>query len=268
MTKARGIGKAKRVLALSGNLVNPLLLSRDFPLRMSRDWITINRIAIQKDYRFIYLRIPKVANSTILQLLFKQAMRNPSVTQSKDYITRKWMTDLASLSWATGLRARQGYFTFMFVRNPYSRVLSAFSNKLFQNSFYITKFGPKVRALSDFGNIDFTGFCRFLDKGGLYRDAHWAPQVSFAWPSVRRIDFVGRLERLDDGLRHVFNVIYGCSDVLDELDLSGFRSGPRATDAEKRIQREYSDEALEIVSRLYDRDFRAFGYEKHDGTGL
>ena len=180
--------------------------------------------------------------------------------QTKDAIVYEHFSDLSRLSYRLGAKARSRYFFFTFTRSPFLRTLSAFKNKLKHQHFYIEKFGPRIRRLSDTGDIDFIGFARYLERGGLYKDMHWMPQASFVCPSYSRIDFFVKVENLHADLEIVLKRCFGSASVLDQIDLRKYHGGQRRTNADQSATEDYNDETIEIVRRLYATDFRLFDY--------
>ena len=142
-------------------------------------------------------------------------------------------------------------FRFTFVRNPYSRTLSAFLDKICRRSgsskgFYAWWQGSETPAFGD--------FCRYLDAGGLTYDIHWAPQTELLLLPIEAFDRIGKLETLEPDLTDVLQRIFGA-----DAQIAG-RAGPRS-DANRALETHYDDAARAIVARLYARDFEAFGYD-------
>ena len=196
------------------------------------------RGAVSLEHGFFYNRIPKVANSTIVLALARACgFEARDADEAKAAFRRP--SDLT----ADEVRAFEACFKFTVVRNPYSRVLSAYRNKIA---------GGKIKIASR--DTSFTDFCRYLDNGNLFADAHWAPQSSLLLISLDEFDYVARFEDLHAGLSHVFsNLRLGMPDL-------GVHAGPAQTRASHDVRSEYNAECREIVSRLYRADFEAFGY--------
>lgn len=244
--------------------MNPLIFPEGAH-RLYRDYRTVSSVSIHLEHKFVYLRVPKAANSTILNQLYFvfSDTQVPKNIDRKTYLSQVWMRDLSSLTWAQGRSARKDYFFFTFVRDPYSRTLSAFLNKL-QWPRYINLYGNRIKKFSDSREIDFTGFCRFLKEGGGLRlDRHWRPQTDFIWPAIDRLDYIGKFESLEDSFRELMDM-FGASGrnmVRSSSDLDfGKHFGPKRTDASTKKCAMFTNECKEICNELYAGDFEAFSY--------
>jgi len=212
------------------------------------------RGAFSQEDRFFFNRIPKSANSTITSALVAQsAARSGRVVKNE-----KWYFD-RPLSLKAGQMAGfdDEVFKFTFVRNPYSRVLSAFLDKVLgkksqSRGFYRWWQGQGNGA----GRVtpDFLDFCHYLSDGGLNIDIHWAPQVDILLLPPERFDFIGRFEALDQGVPLVLERIFG------QAPTALGRSGPRS-DANAAMDQHYTDESRAMIATLYAGDIAAFGYE-------
>lgn len=200
---------------------------------------------------FFYNRIPKSANSTVSAMLAAQSgyHRPFSGAGAKHRMLRPaYMT----ASQVRKLRTPE-VFAFTVVRNPFVRVLSAYQDKIGQAKPQLARYASQLDTPA--GQVpDFAAFCRFLDRGGLYRDAHWAPQSALLLLPLEAYDFIGRVESLDADIAEIARRIWGAGTVV-----TAERAGPR-TDALARLRAAYCDETQEIVTRLYRADFDAFGY--------
>ena len=152
---------------------------------------------------------------------------------------------------------RDKYFKFTFVRNPFTRVLSAYLDKIVRvgGRRHYRRYGQWAAKKGASKTPSFADFCSYLDDGGLYEDAHWAPQLDCLLIPVSEFDFVGRFERLDTDLQTVLKRIFPVQVV------SIRSSGPSKTHAGDKLHQHYSDREVEIVGRLYADDFRTFGYK-------
>lgn len=194
------------------------------------------------EHGFFFNRIPKSANSTVSVFLARNSgIRSVSGDQEGNWAKNAFPRP-GDLSIGEVERLNE-CFKFTIVRDPYTRVLSAFLDKV--------KTGKKMRALPDFRT-----FCQFLDQGGLYANAHWAPQSELLLIPLYHFDFIGRVESLVRDMQ-VIGERLGFQTV-DENE----RAGPNATDAEKLIAEHLDDRSRAIINRLYAADFGEFGYSK------
>lgn len=198
---------------------------------------------------FFFNRVPKSANSTVTAALARHSSyRQPLArkAQPKEAFLRP-----AFMSARAVARLERDVFTFTFVRNPYRRTLSAFSEKVLRRKPQSRPFYAWFGADREPGFLD---FCRYLEAGGLYDDIHWAPQADILLLPVEMFDFIGRVERIGEDLPFVLRRIFG-----DGVEVEMKQAGPRSG-AGDRAAEHYCDAAQQIVQRLYRADFNAFGY--------
>jgi len=121
-----------------------------------------------------------------------------------------------------------GYLVFGFVRNPYSRLFSAWSNKLkFVEPGYAGRTAEIKRAIGcpdrDTAPVSFDEFvnyvCRYEDR--LLCDHHWVLQSALLFPEVITYSFIGRT---DDVLtaelierNRMIDVLYDKIDKLSDI---------------------------------------------------
>ena len=142
-----------------------------------------------------------------------------------------------------GLVARQDFdrlFKFAFVRNPYDRLVSAWSWRCFPY---------RSSTFRDFVlNLD---FWRAIDVGN-----HLRPQVEFIHSKTDGllVDFVGRFEQINEDLQILADRI-GVPDLAKQM---GHQN--RSRDPSDDYRRYYDEETRGIVRLVYAEDFRTFGY--------
>lgn len=202
----------------------------------------------------VYFRVPKVANSTIINTLLAAEFADEPAMQSMSSKARK----LAAQELVTGhqdklLRALKdgGHFTFSVVRNPYARIVSCYLNKIRpvrRKTHQRRQIGLPTQG--ELSLIEFLEAVRSQPPNEMNR--HWRLQ-SVQIPSRARIDFVGRLENLEADLRHVCEVL-GVPPVI-------VNAGPRPTGAGSRLADLVGPREKEIIDEVYAPDFERFGYE-------
>lgn len=210
------------------------------------------RRAFSPEDGFFYNRLPKAANTTVARLLAERSAYSRPLAREGD--KHRWLRPpLMSRAQVASL-ATDAVVTFTVVRNPYSRVLSSYQDKILR--------GPRAERwkrqleIGESGTASFLAFCRFLANGGLYRDAHWAPQSSLMLLPLEKFDHVCKVESLDADLSQVLQHIWGDAGP-SEMPRAG-----NPTNASGKLHAAYCDESKSLVDRLYAADFEQFGYAR------
>ena len=190
-------------------------------------------------------RIRKSANSTVVINLadLKYGRQIPSL-KAKKYFMRPSQISFEQMNDFEKL------FKFTIVRNPYTRTLSAYLDKIVRRKAVIPSFNYKSDRIPSF--LD---FCKYLEHEGLYENSHWAPQTDVLLLPIVSFDYIGKLESLDEDLRWIFN------HIAPQRNLHPLRSHiPHQTNANKKLSQYYDDHSRQIVASLYKDDFDIFGY--------
>lgn len=200
------------------------------------------RIATCEACGYAYYRVPKAATSTVMRTLAYHDPHMPDVLGNDVDVKRMF---------GHKLTPRMARFTF--VRDPYTRVLSAYLDKIVAGRSYkgTRDYATKMRqrGVEDTGFADFVGY---LERGGLYDNKHWAPQVELlgdTWMAVYRVECI--IEDLEALCNHLFGEWYGVQDSSEGLT----HAGAHARDY-------YTEELRERVYALYRKDFEELGYSK------
>jgi hypothetical protein len=228
-----------------------------------------SRIIVEEQRGFVYCPIPKAANTA-----WKAALLGPDRPKNPQSLHRRdiGFTYLSSISEEKWAEIRDRLFKFTFVRDPYSRLLSAFKDK-FENASTSTdrpgrdpfwlKYAAKLKhdaleaglAENSEPDLTFSEFVRLVCRmAPETMNEHWHPQALLACVDEINYDFIGRFERLDD-------------DVPVAMARLGLQSFPtvkdmrwRPTHATDLLDTYYNPELREMVRQKYDIDFRTFNY--------
>lgn len=208
----------------------------------------LRRVAVFPGLGLAYNRIKKNANTSVLLLLRELETGTPEARAEA-----KWnVSTLLDIAPADQHQiAKLTYF--VVIRNPYSRVLSAFLDK-FRHEKYRRKHG--AFALTHAGFADFVAW---LDNGGLTRDAHWDLQEKLIALPFEQFDRVIRFETFRDDMI-AFLGDQGISAPDGSLQTLFPADEGKQTDADKKLQTYYTPETAARVARLYARDFKTLGY--------
>jgi len=196
------------------------------------------RVAVWEKQRLIYVRVPKSGNSSICKSI-----------EGCDF---RRMDGLALLA------ARDEWTTFSFVRNPWARLVSAYTHKATPESSsprmvdgvyqgFVQK-GIPVRA-----NMPFAEFCEIVcDLADHKTDKHLASQSSFLIRNdVPVVSFIGKIENMRLDWQKLMQLV--------ELDIAPLHLN-RTSHSPYRDY--FTDSALiNLVGDRYADDIRHFNYE-------
>ncbi len=143
------------------------------------------------------------------------------------------------------------------MRNPYTRVLSAYLDKIAAAESGRYAYVAASLGKTDISEVSFPDFVGFLERGGLFSNVHWAPQTSILPIDTRLLSFIGKVENLEVDLARLINRIPG---MLAFNAVFTHEQGRRNSDA--LLSEYYDDDLVSRVLELYRDDFRSLGYSE------
>lgn len=192
------------------------------------------------------------------------------------------------------IRDHQDYFHFSFVRNPFSRMYSAYRYVTYAPSYVdvlhthfspisswqsmMDGFPPKngIRGRLPTKDLSFSDFVLIPNERELHTSmwpGHYDRQETFLFSEDKCpvFDFLGRIEYFDEDMRRVLNHL-NATKMTDYLDSMGGKITPaNSWGADKKkflvggLRKEYS--APHIAGRVaseYMSDFQLLGYNSYD----
>ncbi len=228
----------------------------------------IGDIIVFERYRAIYFAIPKVANSSLKAIsaeLLKSDI-DPSFLDSqwgakpfRDRESRRSLKERRILIEQCDLGRYREYWKFCFVRNPWDRLVSCFTEKIDRHSE--AGLGDRRRDGGVFAGLDgfhpgmsFEAFvlrvCEIPDGPA---DRHFKSQHLFVTDRKRRllVDNVGRFETLDRDFEFALRKM-GAGDLKI----------PHLLKSKRRDYKEYYTPRLkDLVAERYRGDIGLFGYD-------
>lgn len=226
--------------------------------------------------RFIFAFVPKVACTNWKSILRYMAGH-------KDYLDNRLAHDrkngglhyLDLSGPELDLVMDPGVPKYSFIRNPYSRALSAYLNKVesrierLEVDDEADHFLKVAREIDSFRKakmdtdrhpvIDFQVFLQFLLTSGHYfrNDEHWVSQTSLlGWPHVT-FDFIGRFENMGPDSAEILARM-GCDIGFPSQKEVNFP----ATGAANRLVAYLTPDCARLVEELYAADFDNFDYPR------
>jgi hypothetical protein len=230
-------------------------------------------IDVLPQHKLIYLCVPKAASTTIRSILSSLEVGTPPGPSLELLYNRRCTgirsPRLAGFSVFHRLAESAEALRFTFVRNPYARLLSAWSDR-FQGRRLIEG-NPSINAYrahratisrllpdGQHQTLSFPQFVEFATATADQRvDIHWQLQYDFATVPGLPLNLIGKVESFQ-------------TDFARVLDHIGVNNEARAQYLQQAVnpsshepwQAYYTDALAARVYRAYERDFDKFGYPR------
>ena len=264
----RLVGQNRRVDLMSFSYVVSRILDAYPALdpKLIQSQLEYGSYASLKD-RFIYIEVYKAASTTmriLLRDLYGSAARKPFPGFNRDMLGSIYARESVPLPPLTALEDKDqrelleapDVLRFTIVRNPYTRLVSAWRNKVFLCDPWIEDVYTAVRGeMPPIGQerpVEFAEFVSYLEStvGGVW-DAHWTRQVDLTFPKSLWFTHIGKVETL----KATIKVLGEQLRVETELQL------PHINQEVIRPSPKYSSALAARVYALYEEDFAAFEYD-------
>jgi hypothetical protein len=240
-----------------------LRLARYFGVRArSSSYLT----HVSDRHRFVYVEVPKAGCS-----LVKRALQCSELGGDPERVPRRvhdrtlsplLRPEDSAASLRLLLTPAGDYFRFTVVRDPFSRILSTYLDKIAGRQAERRRRLPALGVAAD-AELGFTEFLTLVQRQRVSRmDIHWAPQVALVGHRRIPYDFVGRFERLRNDLLELRTRL----DLQFPRSLLEVESG-HTTHASDRLSAFYDDTSIRLVREIYREDFVRLGYaDRLDGN--
>ena len=162
-----------------------------------------------------------------------------------------------SLGFSQVKEVLENYYKFTFVRDPFSRILSAYLQKIEQGKgTRKAKYKKMIRkrlGLNPNHEISFDDFIHYLDQGGIMDDPHWIPQSYYIdMLGHDKLHFVGRVENLIQDLHKLYCEILG----NDNFFLPKYKK--KETGSTNQLDKYYTRKSKKMIENLYVKDLEKF----------
>ena len=211
-----------------------------------------------QEHSFVFVETPKVACTTVKRVLQQAEAGGGLIYERPGDIHNRTHSPLLSPDhdmkvFVEAMKAEY-YFRFCFVRNPFTRVLSCYLDKMVKNAFERRRLAP-ILGFKQENPPAFADFLRAIaEQKDEECDIHWAPQTYLLRPNRVRYSFIGRFELFQEQFRMVCEHL---SIAKYATDLSGTW---HATNAFEKVKDYLGREEIELTHRIYEHDFQNFGY--------
>ncbi|CAH1784541.1 unnamed protein product [Owenia fusiformis] len=242
--------------------------------------LMFTNIVVNDKLKILYCKVPKVACSNWLKVLYIMSAEPNNIT-SIDQIetkfvhekdtTKKYFPTLDMYSKPEIEYRLHNYLKFAFVRNPFERIFSAYMNKFvnIRNDYFRRKYGTEVYDLIDEDvpledrlsgeNVTFRQFAKYLVHPRVKRpfNEHWQQYSELCRPCAIQYDIVGKYETMDTDMKYTLKRM----GVEEKLNYTGHRYSFSST--QEQMGAAYKTipiEDLKKLMHLYILDFTLFGY--------
>ena len=216
-------------------------------------------VHVSPQHKYVYIETPKVACSTIKRTLQLVEVGGDRARLSANVHDRESSPLLGPFSPGIDIgrvMRGDGFTLFCFVRNPFSRVVSAYIDKVLMG-------GPeRERILSSMGfdprlDTPFAGFLETLrDMSPESADIHFAPQSFLLQPRRLNYGFIGRFESFDHDFQWLLRHIAPDSASGDGVE----NIREHAVGGGNFIPRLVGRDESRLIREIYREDFANFGY--------
>jgi hypothetical protein len=220
-----------------------------------------NSIHISMKFNYIYTETPKVGCSTVKSILQRLELGDPEFYREEfEDIHERQFSPLIKPSQVGDIGrfiVQRNPFVFCFVRNPYSRLLSSYLDKIKkhgpQKKQVLLYLGRDVSQASE--EILFEEFVEVVCSQNISEmNRHWRVQYYQTFQEGLNYDFVGKLESFPKDL---FRSLKRVSRSYMKYVSAEQR---HATGANELMAQYYSERTRAMVARKFEIDLDYFGY--------
>ena len=187
--------------------------------------------------KYVWFQIPKSASCSIRTCLEKYT--NVDENTQEEWSRIKYFPN-----------KYKSYFKFTFVRNPYSRLVSCWKDKVVENrENYETDEIEYMRKK----NFSFSQFVKKVANDFWELNPHWNLQCNLLIENFEtELNFIGKVENFESDINF----------VMKNIGIVNYQSSYHSnTTNHKHYTEYYDDETREIVAEKYTKDIKYFGYE-------
>ena len=219
--------------------------------------------AVSHKYKFIYIHVLKSGGTAT-----KEFIRKSLCGEDDKQCDRVDRHIIQPSSCRIAMQHYPDYFTFTFVRNPFSRMFSLYS---MADGFPTT---PSMRGhVTD--TLSFKDFVRMTPKERKkytkMHPSHYYSQTDFilSKSNCPAFDFLGRVEHFNEDMRTILEHL-DAKEMIEYLNKNGGVQPANTWGSNKKetlggdLNSVYSPEEVSSVTRIYREDFDLLGYDQNE----
>ncbi len=213
---------------------------------------------ISDRFKYFYLANPKSASTGILRAL-QLAEVDGDTARVPEFIHDRAHSPLLNISGSQfspeEIFGGAEFFRFTYVRNPFSRALSAYLEKVVREPAERARLLPTLGLATD-AQISFLEFLTAIhNQRDSWRDIHWATQTRLIQCRNFGYHFIGRFESFSTTFPQILARLGVGSQYFDEQSMPA-----HATNASAHIESQIGVEERRMILTIYEADFENFGY--------
>ncbi|XP_056638478.1 carbohydrate sulfotransferase 11 [Diorhabda sublineata] len=239
----------------------------------------LDHILVDHNHKLLYCYVPKVACTNwkrILMVLTGESnLTNPIQISASDAHLENSTVKLSQLDYKDIRKCLQDYTLFLVARHPFERLLSAYRNKFMdksqKNKYFKLRYGkhiiqkyrqnPTKEDLETGANVTFREFIQYLIDEGVFSNEHWTPIYNLCLPCTLNYTFISHYETITEDSSTILRMVNA-----PRLTFPVTKS-KRTKDSLKFYFQQLSIYEIEILYKLYEADFKLFGYSLEEILG-
>lgn len=232
---------------------------RLFPFHKPATPNDLHMLAVDDKQKFIYCVVSKVGTTT-----WKSLLARPRGTNPKTNRWRMWRR-ISGYSEEQRSQRLNTYFKFLFVREPWQRMVSAYKDKYTgKNRRYsagarrkiITEFRPETLKHGQFNFVSFPEFIQYFSDNKS-RNQHWRQYEKICYPCVVEYDFIGHYETLKEDADLLLKLLR----LDDQIQFPPIHNPKASENVTLSYYSKVPTKYLTKIGEQFRRDFEMFGYE-------
>ncbi|XP_028809722.1 carbohydrate sulfotransferase 11 isoform X2 [Denticeps clupeoides] len=237
----------------------------------------LKHLVVDEEHELIYCYVPKVACTNWKRMMMVLSGRgkytDPMQIPSNEAHVSSNLKMLSQYNIAEINHRLKSYLKFLFVREPFERLVSAYRNKftLRYNTSFHKRYGTRIvrryrknataEALQTGADVKFCEFAEYLTDPVTQQEAplneHWQTVYSLCHPCHIHYDLVGKYETLEDDSNYLLKL----AGVADWLRFPTYTKSTRTTDQMTAMFfQNISAQHQAQLYQLYKLDFLMFNY--------